>query len=257
MKILKTLTLIILISFLASLSLAVQPQKNRSMKSKNIVLVHGAFADASCWNKVIPILVKAGYHVTAVQNPLSSVEADVATTKRVIAAQDGPTIVVAHSYGGIVASQAAFGEKNVTGIVYLAAFVPDEGDSTGSLLQKAPGTELEKAIRPDSAGFAYIDRSQFKSIFCADLSDEEATLLAVTQHPVHGSTFGTPSGPVAWKTVPTWYVVSDSDKCINPELEKIMAERIKAKVSHLRSSHVSMLSHAAEVAKVIEAAASN
>lgn len=249
------LAVVAMFAYMANLSFAETTSTKRTMATKNIVLVHGAFADASCWNKVIPLLLKAGYHVTAVQNPLSSVEADVATTKRVIEAQDGPTLVVAHSYGGIVASQAAFGEKNVAGIVYFAAFVPDEGESTGALLQKAEGTTLEKAIRPDAAGFAYIDRAQFKSIFCADLSDEEASVMAVTQHPVHGSTFGAPAGPVAWKTVPTWYAISDEDKCINPALEKIMAERIKAKVSHLKSSHVAMLSQPAEVAALIEAAA--
>lgn len=225
-----------------------------SNKIKNIVLVHGAFADANCWSKLIPILSKAGYHVTAVQNPLSSSEADIATTRRVIEAQDGPCIVVAHSYGGIVASQAAYGQKNVKGIVYLAAFVPDEGESTGSLLKMAPGTALEQAIRPDAAGFAYIERSQFKTIFCADLTDEEANVLAVTQHPVHGSTFGAPAGAVAWKSIPTWYAISDDDKCINPQLEKIMAERIKAKVSHLKASHVAMLSLPDKVAELIEGA---
>ena len=226
------------------------------MNAKNIVLVHGAFADASCWNKVIPILLAKGFHVTAVQNPLSSVEADVATTKRVIEAQNGPTIVVAHSYGGIVASQAAFGLTNVTGLVYLAAFVPDEGESTGGLLQMAPGTGLEQAIRPDSAGFAYIDRDQFKGIFCADLTDEEAAVMAVTQHPVHGSTFGTPAGPVAWKSVPAWYAISDHDQCINPELERIMAERIGAQVRHFEASHVAMLSIPEKVAELITEAAS-
>jgi pimeloyl-ACP methyl ester carboxylesterase len=226
------------------------------MKANNIVLVHGAFADASCWSKVIPLLLAAGYHVTAVQNPLSSVEADVATTKRVLEAQDGPTLVVAHSYGGIVASQAAFGSENVKGLVFLAAFVPDEGETTGELLQMAPGTTLQQAIRPDSAGFAYIDRAQFKEIFCADLSDEEAAVLAVTQHPVHGSTFGAQAGPVAWKSVPTWYAVSDHDQCINPELERLMAERISAQVRHFEASHVAMLSIPDQVAELIKEAAS-
>jgi pimeloyl-ACP methyl ester carboxylesterase len=225
------------------------------MEAKNIVLVHGAFADGSGWHKVIPILSAAGYHVTAVQNPLSSVEADVATTRRVIEAQDGPTVVVAHSYGGIVASQAAHGQTTVKAIVYLAAFVPEEGEATGGLLQLAEGTGLEQAIRPDAAGFAYIDRAQFKAIFCADLSDEEANILAVTQKPVHGSTFGTPSGPVAWKTVPTYYAISDEDRCINPALEKLMAERIGAKVVHLAASHVAFLSQPAAVASLIEEAA--
>lgn len=225
------------------------------MKAKNIVLVHGAFADASCWHKLIPFLLKAGFHVSAVQNPMSSIADDVAATKRVIEAQDGPTVVVGHSYGGIVASQAAAGEKNVVSLVYLAAFVPDEGETTADLLAMGPGTDLTSAIRPDTAGFAYIDRAQFKPIFCADLGDEEAAVLAITQRPVHGSTFATKAGPVAWKSVPAWYAVSDNDKCIAPELEVKMAQRIKATTIHLASSHVSFLSHPKEVAKLIEEAA--
>lgn len=225
------------------------------MTVKNIVLVHGAFADGSGWHKIIPHLSNAGYRVTAVQNPLTSVEADVETTRRVIAAQEGPTVVVAHSYGGIVASQAAFGEAHVSAIVYLAAFVPDEGEATGGLLQMAAGTELQGAIRPDAAGFAYIDRAQFKAIFCADLSDEEANILAVTQKPVNGSTFGTPSGPVAWKTVPTFYAISDEDKCINPALELLMAERCGAEIVHLAASHVAFLSQPEAVIALIERAA--
>lgn len=227
------------------------------MKVKNIVLVHGAFADGSGWQKVIPLLTKAGYHVTAVQNPLTSVADDVATTRRVIEAQDGPTVVVAHSYGGIVASQAAQGEKNVASIVYLAAFVPDEGETTADLLKMAPGTALEAAIRPDAAGFAYIDRAQFKSIFCADLSDEQALVLGAAQKPVHGSTFGAKAGPVAWKDVPTFYAISDEDKCINPELEMKMANRIKATIVHFKSSHVAFLSHPKLVTDLIEKAAQN
>ena len=221
----------------------------------NIVLVHGAFADASCWSRVIPPLAKAGYNVVAVQNPLTSVADDVATTRRMIDSLTGPTVVVAHSYGGRVITEAATGAENVTALVFLAAFAPDQGESTQDLLVKFPATPLLAAIRPDTAGFAYVDRAQFHAIFCADLDPDLALVLAATQKPVHGSTFGVPSTSAAWHDIPTFYAVSENDQCVNPDLERFLAARMNATTVALPSSHVAMLSHPNEVTELIIQAA--
>ena len=163
--------------------------------------------------------------------------------------------MVAHSYGGRVITEAAKGAKNVTALVFLAAFAPDEGESTQDLLQKYAATDLLQAIRPDAAGFAYVDRAQFHAIFCADLDADQALVLAATQKPVHGSTFGVPSGPAAWYDVPTFYAVSENDKCVNPDLERFLAERMKAMTLSLPSSHVAMMSHPKEITEFILQAA--
>jgi pimeloyl-ACP methyl ester carboxylesterase len=167
----------------------------------------------------------------------------------------GPTVVVAHSYGGRVITEAAKGAANVIALVFLASFAPDEGESTQDLLGKYPATDLLQAIRPDAAGFAYVDRAQFHTIFCADLDPDLSLVLAATQKPVHGSTFGVPSGPAAWHDVPTFYAVSSDDKCINPELERFLAARMQATTISLPSSHVAMLSHPKQVAELIVQAA--
>lgn len=221
----------------------------------NIVLVHGAFADGSCWNKIIPTLVRAGHNVTAVQNPMTSVADDVATTKRVIDAQEGPTVVVGHSYGGCVITQAAQGAKNVKALVYLAAFAPEEGQTNGEMLAQFGEPPVQSLLRPDSAGFLYVDRSQFHAAFCADLSEEEAMIMAVTQRPVAGVTFGEKCGPPAWKEFPTFYQISESDRTLKPEMEEALAQRMNATTLRLDSSHVAFKSHPEEVAAFILKAA--
>lgn len=219
-----------------------------------IILVHGAFADGSCWNKLIPLLQKDGYRVTAVQNPLSSLEDDVATTRRVIEAQKGPVVLVGHSYGGAVISGAAVDHPQVKALVYLAAFAPEVDEPAAKLLEQYPAP-LATALAPDSAGFLSVDRVKFHDIFCADLSEAESNILAATQKPLSGSVFGATLKSVAWKTIPSWYLVSQEDRTINPDLERFYAKRMKARTSELKSSHVSFLSHPKAVLALIEKAA--
>jgi pimeloyl-ACP methyl ester carboxylesterase len=219
-----------------------------------IVLVHGAFADGSSWQHVIPLLEHDGYSVIAVQNPLTSLPADVETTKRVIDAQTGPMVVVGHSYGGAVITAAAAGNANVKALVYIAAFAPDSGEPIGAFGEKYPAP-LSAALKPDAAGFLYIDRAQFHALFCADVPAAEARVMAATQKPLIGSVFGAAVDRVAWKTVPSWYLVSQEDKAINPDLERFYAKRMRAKTTEIKSSHVSFISHPAEIVRVIEQAA--
>ena len=219
-----------------------------------IVLVHGAFADGTGWQHIIPILEKDGYTVIAVQNPLSSLAEDVATTKRVIDAQTGPVVVVGHSYGGAVITGAAADEPNVKALVYLAAFGPDSGEPVGVFTDKYPAA-LGTALVPDSAGFLYIDRAKFHSVFCADVPDGEARIMAATQKPLASAIFGQSVPTAAWKTIPSWYLVSQEDHAINPDLERFYAKRMGAHTSEIKASHVAFISHPKEIALLIENAA--
>ena len=218
-----------------------------------IVLVHGAFADASGWADVIRALQQKGYDVTAVQNPLSSYADDVATTKRLIDAQQGPVVVVAHSYGGAVMSGAAANNANVKALVYVAAFAPDVGETLGPLVEKYP-TNVGAAFRPDAAGFIYLDRAQFHDVFCQDLPDVEASVMAATQKPLSGSVFEATPTAAAWKSVPSWFIVAQEDRVINPELERFFAKRMGAKTTEVKSSHVAFMSQPGVVVVAIEEA---
>src|SRR5215831_7414028 len=220
-----------------------------------IVLIHGAFADASGWSRVIPILERDGYFVTAVQIPLTSLSDDVATAKRVVDAQKGPVVLVGHSYGGAVITGAAAGSQNVKALVYLAAFAPDAGEPLGEPGKKFAQPPLNSALIPDAAGSLYIDRAKFHDAFCKDLPEAEARVMAATQKPLASSVFEASVSAAAWKTVPSWFVVSRDDHAINPDLERFYAKRMGAKTSEIASSHVAFLSHPKEVAKVIEDAA--
>jgi len=219
-----------------------------------IVLVHGAFADGTGWQRVIPILQRGGYEVIAVQNPLASLAGDVETTRRVIDAVKGPVVLVGHSYGGAVITGAAAGSSNVKALVYLAAFAPEGGEPVGAFGEKYPA-DLGSALQPDSAGFLYVDRTRFRELFCADLPVAEARVAAATQKPVHNSVFGASVPTAAWKTIPSWYLVSQDDHAINPELERFYAKRMNAKTSEVKASHVAFISHPDVVAKLIEQAA--
>ncbi len=230
--------------------------KNQDSKT-SIVLVHGAFADGSSWNKVIPLLEAEGFTVTAVQNPLKSLSEDVATTKRVLDAQKGDVVLVGHSYGGAVITEAAAGNSKVKALVYVAAFAPDAGETLGALGERFPAAPLGTAVVPDSAGFLYIDRAKVADVFANDLPKEEAALLAATQKPLAAAIFGEPLKAAAWKSIPSWYVVSTQDKAINPDLERFMAKRMGAKIKEIKASHVSFISNPSEIARVIESAAAS
>jgi len=242
-------TMAIILLGLGSAALAQSPKPA-------IVLVHGAFADASGWSRIIPILERDGYFVTAVQIPLTSLSDDVATAKRVVDSQKGPVVLVGHSYGGAVITGAAAGSPNVKALVYLAAFAPDAGEPLGAPGKNFAQPPLNSALVPDSAGFLYIDRAKFHDAFCKDLPDSEARVMAATQKPLSSSVFEASVSAAPGKTVPSWYVVSSQDRAINPDLERFYATRIGATTSEITSSHVAFLSHPKEVAKVIETAAS-
>ena len=221
----------------------------------HIVLVHGAFANSAQWSGVIEILQRDGYPVTAVENPLSSLDADVATTKRVIEAQKGPTVVVGHSYGGSVITGAAAGEPNVKALVYVAAYMPDAGETLADLSAKFPAPPLLTALVPDSAGFLYIDPTKVHDVFCRDLPEAQARVLAATQKPLHQSTVSAKLADIAWKTIPSWFVLPTEDRSINPDLHRFDAKRAGSKVTEVKASHCVFISHPKEVAKVIEEAA--
>jgi pimeloyl-ACP methyl ester carboxylesterase len=229
--------------------------KKGAYSKLSVVLVHGAFADASSWRKVIPLLERDEFTVTAVQNPLKSLSDDVATTQRIIDVQDHNVILVGHLYGGAVITDAAAGKSKVIGLVYLAAFAPDAGETLGGLIERFPPSPLATALVPDSDGFLYIDRSKFHEVFANDLPKEEAALLAATQKPIAGAIFGESVKSAAWKTVPSWYVVSTQDNAINPDLQRFMAKRIGAETKEIKASHVSFISNPTKVAKLVETAA--
>ncbi|HEY4133373.1 MAG TPA: alpha/beta hydrolase [Gemmatimonadaceae bacterium] len=219
-----------------------------------VVLVHGAFADASGWQNLIPLLQHDGFNVIAVQNTLTSLANDIVTTQRVIDAQTGPLIVVGHSYGGAVITGAAAGRSNVKSLVYVAAFAPDANEPVGAFNESKPSS-LGGALRPDAAGFLYIDTEQFHDVFAADLPMSQTRIMAVTQKPLFANVFAESVPTPAWKTIPSWYVVASQDKAINPDLERFYAKRMGAKTTEVRSSHVPFISRPEQIEKVIRDAA--
>ncbi|HEV3029779.1 MAG TPA: alpha/beta hydrolase [Planctomycetota bacterium] len=218
---------------------------------KNVVLVHGAFADGSSWAKIIPLLQAKGLKVTSVAIPLTSFADDVAATKRAIAAQDGPVLLVGHSYGGVVITEAG-NDAKVAGLVYVAAFAPDAGQNIGDIsagFPKPPGIDK---VAPLAEGFITLSPDGIETAFAQDLTKEEKALLVAVQPQTSGTIFGAKPTAAAWKSKPTWYIVATNDRMIAPEQEKSMATQMKAKTTELDSSHVPMLSKPKEVARVIE-----
>jgi pimeloyl-ACP methyl ester carboxylesterase len=221
---------------------------------RNVVLVHGAFADGSSWAKVIPLLEKAGLHAVAVQNPLTSLEDDLAATKRAIALQDGPVILVGHSWAGVVITEAGADPK-VAGLVYVAAFAPDVGEVVGDLGKDYPPPAGAAEIRPAADGYLTLTTKGVMEYFAPDLPVAQRKLIEATQGATNGTVFGAKVTTAAWKTKRNWYVVAANDRMIQPDLERKFAMAMNAKTITLPSSHVAMLSHPAEVAKLIIEAA--
>jgi pimeloyl-ACP methyl ester carboxylesterase len=219
-----------------------------------IILVHGAFADASSWQAVVPLLQDDGYTVVAVQNQLASLAGDVETTKRAIEAQRAPMVVVGHSYGGAVITGAAAGNPNVKALVYVAAFAPEPNERVDAFLEKYP-SHLGGATVADAAGYVSIDVTKYQDVFAADLPSRLTRAMAVAQKPIQGAIFGQSVAVAAWKTIPSWYVLTTEDHAINPKLERLYANRINARTIEIKSSHVPFISHPQDVAKAIEQAA--
>lgn len=221
---------------------------------KNIVLVHGAFADGSSWAKIIPLLEAKGYNVVAVQNPLSSLADDVAATKRAIASQNGPVLLVGHSWGGAVITEAGTDPK-VLGLLYVAAGAPDEGQSFGEMMKTAAPPAGTDAVQPDAAGFLSLTREGATKDFAQDLPAAESRLIFNTQGPWAVKAVGDKISTAAWKTKPSWYIVAAKDRMINPDLQRTLAKKLKATTLVLETSHVPMLSQPAKVAAFIAEAA--
>jgi pimeloyl-ACP methyl ester carboxylesterase len=238
----------------ATISSGAHAQGNTAAGIKNIVLVHGAWADGSCWSKVIPLLEAKGFHVVAVQNPLNSLADDVASTERAIALLDGPVLLVGHSYGGAVITEAG-NDPKVAGLVYLAAFAPAAGESAASLGQPYPPTPLAGELRPDAQGFLSITSKGIGEDFAQDLTNKEKDGLVATQAPTAAAALGATITTAAWKTKPNWFVIAGNDRSIPPDLERAEAARMNATTITLPSSHLVMLSHPTEVSELIAKAA--
>ena len=231
----------------------VHPQSPRAVR--NIVLVHGAFADGSSYDKVIPLLTRQGYNVVAVQNPLSSLSDDVAATNRAIAQLSGPVILVGHSWAGMVITQAG-NDPRVAGLVYIAALVPDEGQSAADVTKAYPPTPGLQQAKPDSAGYLWMTRQGIDEDFVPDLPPAERAIVFATQGPWNSKALADRVSTPAWKTKPSWFIVVN-DRMLPPEYERAIAKHIGATTTTLTSSHVAMLSQPQAVAAVIIDAAKN
>jgi len=223
----------------------------------NIVLVHGAWADGSCWSEVIANMQAEGFQVRAPQFPMSSLADDVARLREVLEFQDGPTIVVGHSYGGQIMTALGEDAPNVVGLVYIAAFGLDEGESLGALLSQGPVTPALAHQFTDPRGFAWLSEDDFVSHFAADVDPTRARVMYAVQQALASSAFTDVMGTPAWKSVPTWYLVAENDEAIPPDAERQFAARMGATTIEIPSSHVAMVSHPAEVADLIEKAAAS
>ncbi|MEV0529695.1 alpha/beta hydrolase [Streptomyces sp. NPDC050439] len=264
----RLLTALAAVVLLVTGSVAAQATSHTSVQAQEkepkptVVLVHGAFADASGFNDTIALLQKAGYPVIAPANPLRDTAGDAAYISSVVDTIPGPVILAAHSYGGVVITNAARGHANVKALVYMGAFAPAEGESALQLAGQFPGSELAPALvprdypipgsKPGTDG--YIDAAKFRAVFAADLPANQTRLMAATQRPGSVQGLSGPSGVPSWKTIPSWYLIPTQDKVIPPAAQRFMAKRAGSKVTEIRSSHVVMISHPEAAAKIIKAA---
>jgi pimeloyl-ACP methyl ester carboxylesterase len=221
----------------------------------NIVLVHGAWADGSSWSAVIERLQASGYHVTAPQFPLTALADDVARLRHVLDLQDGPTIVAGHSYGGQIMTALGSDAPNAAGLVYIAAFGLDQGESLGALLSQGPVTPALAHLFTDPQGFGWLSEDDFVNHFAADVGPVKAKVMYAVQQPLAGSAFTDVMEVPAWKSLPSWYLVAGDDQAIPPAAERQFAGRMGATTVEVPSSHVAMVSHPDEVAELIGQAA--
>lgn len=241
---------------LALLGLASLPGAVQAQPAKTVILVHGAWADGSSWSKIIPLLTSKGLNVTAVQLPLTSLADDAATVKRALALETGPVVLVGHSYGGAVITEAGADPK-VTALVYVAAFAPDAGQSAGSLSASVPAPPMGAEVRPDSQGFLKLTQRGVYEDFAQDVTPAEKLELYAAQAPTNAKSLGGAISTPAWRSKPSWYIVAAQDRAIPPGLEAAMAKTIQARTTTLNGSHLVMLSQAPAVAAVIEEAAAH
>ena len=221
---------------------------------KNIVLVHGGFVDGSGWEGVYSILKKDGYNVSIVQNPTISLKDDVAVTKRILAAQDGSAILVGHSYGGAVITEAGIDPK-VTGLVYITAFAPDRGESVATLIQNPPPGAPVPPILPPQDGYLFLDRSKFPASFAADVNAEKAAFMADSQVPWGVEALNGKISEPAWRAKPSWYLIVTDDKMIPPDAQRSMSKRAGSTVVEVKGSHAIYVSQPEAVAALVEKAA--
>ena len=221
---------------------------------KNIVLVHGGFVDGSGWESVYAILKKSGYKVSIVQNPTISLEDDVAATRRALAALDGESILVGHSYGGAVITEAG-NDPKVARLVYIAAFAPDKGESVSTLIQQAPAGAPVPPILPPQNGYLLLDRAKFAASFAADIDADKAAFMADSQVPWGLEALGGVIREPAWRAKPSWYLIATEDKMIPPAAQRAMSKRAGSTVAEVKGSHAIYVSQPAAVAALIEQAA--
>jgi pimeloyl-ACP methyl ester carboxylesterase len=238
----------------AALAAAPAEQGAAPPAKPTIILVHGAFEDGSAWQRVIIGLQREQYNVVAVQLPLTSLADDVQATRRVVESQTGPVVLVGHSWGGAVITDAAAGNPRVKALVYVAAFAPDAHEVVTAYGEKYP-SRLNSALRPDSGGFLTVDPAQFQELFASDVPAAEAQVAAATQKPMSAKAFGDAVDQAAWKSIPAYYVLTLDDQAIHPDLQRFYADRMHAKTMPIKSSHAVIVSHAAEVSHVIVEAA--
>lgn len=224
-------------------------------KKGNIALVHGAWADGSCWSKVILLLQAKGYSVTAAQIPLTSLADDIEVTRRLLANLPEPTVLVGHSYGGAVITGAAGLAQNVKALVYVTAFGLDEGESLESVAKQGPPPAGSAAVQPDASGFLWINREKFHEVFAGGATADEAAVMAAVQKPLSVVAFADKQGAPAWKSTPSWYLVCTDDQMIPPPAQEFFAKRMNATVSSVASSHCPFVSHPEAVAEIIASAA--
>ncbi len=222
--------------------------------AKSIVLVHGGFVDGAGWEGVYKILKRDGYSVSIVQNPTISLEDDVAVTKRILAAQDGPTILVGHSYGGAVITEAGSDPK-VAGLVYITAFAPDKGESVASLIENPPPGAPVPPILPPQDGYLFLDKAKFPASFAGDVDAEKAAFMADSQVPWGVAALSGKISEPAWRAKPSWYLIATDDKMIPPDAQRAMSKRAGATVVEVKGSHAIYVSQPGAVAKLIEEAA--
>jgi pimeloyl-ACP methyl ester carboxylesterase len=223
------------------------------LEKPNVVLVHGGFVDGSGWEGVYGILKSAGYAVGVVQNSTKSLEDDVAMTKQVVAAQDGPVVLVGHSYGGVVVTEAG-NDPNVAGLVYIAAFAPDTGESVNSLIANPPPGAPVPPILPPQDGYLFLDKAKFAASFAADVDADKAAFMADSQVPWGVGALGGEISEPAWKSKPSWYLVSTEDKMIPPDAQRFMSKRAGANVVEVKGSHAIYVSQPEPVAALVETA---